>query len=747
MTIFYIDPVNGNDASSGVDWANAWKTFANGPTAARIAPGDEMRIAKSPDPEVVGDATWTDGKIGNSITFASAPTKQIDLMDTGWLSSGAGATVTNGQATAYMMWGAVAGTGAALQLTTSATTNGCYKNLGSVQDFSAHQQISFWFRSSSAFDCTGAQNMFIRLCSDTAGTTVVDTLTMPKWSYATNTWYPIVIDKGSALGSNIQSVSITTTNNTSQTFYFDEMFASPANGLTLWSLIEDNEDCWYAIRTIRDADVWLMGVFVPATAAGGTIAVNTLDQSWVGTTATFSTRKRETLKAYGANGPATLTWCQTNEAGVWAYPNKTINQYRFGWNTTTNLQDGHTYIDNLTCLGTFLANTLIGWRFENFVSVRFSNGFSNSGAGVELDNFGFVCNINTSFSTMMSRDTVTDYNKNITILFITGVNNGFSMQFTTSGNTSSGFNINLGKLYCNGGHFTLSNLQKSTVTINTIAGITAYGIALGSGSKNLVTINRMATAASTGFPSGFVNTTSMSSLTDNGSVIKVGTSTNYPWSISGNSILDITTVTGSSPAVHNLANTDAVLRVGTNSSSSTTPWLSFGSNVLNGSLYVQDYNGAGNAAVFVGMGSNSYAGVFGKYELQTADVHTPGSKAWAYSLTLSSGLLIHYLGATNALKLASVAAEANKLVTITCYVKKGADYQDVGIRVPAIFLPGYTSDISTAFTGTVGNWQQLTITFTPTADCVFDVLGYVDYTSGVAATTAVWDDLSITQAA
>lgn len=60
MPTFYMDYVNGNDANDGSSWALAWKTWITGATAARIAPGDTIREAKSPDPTSLGiTATWT----------------------------------------------------------------------------------------------------------------------------------------------------------------------------------------------------------------------------------------------------------------------------------------------------------------------------------------------------------------------------------------------------------------------------------------------------------------------------------------------------------------------------------------------------------------------------------------------------------------------------------------------------------------------------------------------------------------
>lgn len=58
MSTFYVDFALGDDAKDGTSWANAWKTFTTGATAARIAPGDLIKVAKSPAPVSIGHATW-----------------------------------------------------------------------------------------------------------------------------------------------------------------------------------------------------------------------------------------------------------------------------------------------------------------------------------------------------------------------------------------------------------------------------------------------------------------------------------------------------------------------------------------------------------------------------------------------------------------------------------------------------------------------------------------------------------------
>lgn len=61
MATYYIDFEGGNDASAGTSFATRWQTITSGATAARIAPGDDIRVMASPDPTSMGSATWTGG--------------------------------------------------------------------------------------------------------------------------------------------------------------------------------------------------------------------------------------------------------------------------------------------------------------------------------------------------------------------------------------------------------------------------------------------------------------------------------------------------------------------------------------------------------------------------------------------------------------------------------------------------------------------------------------------------------------
>lgn len=72
MATFYLDQDGGNDANNGTTFALRWKTITNGATAARIAPGDTIRIMASPDPTSMGSATWTGGGRPNAINISSS---------------------------------------------------------------------------------------------------------------------------------------------------------------------------------------------------------------------------------------------------------------------------------------------------------------------------------------------------------------------------------------------------------------------------------------------------------------------------------------------------------------------------------------------------------------------------------------------------------------------------------------------------------------------------------------------------
>lgn len=760
MAIFYLDLVNGNDANDGTTWANAWKTFQLGATAARIAPGDEIRVAKSPDPELVGTASWNGDVItGDDIVFDTAPTQFITDGTAGWTTMG-GPTVTNNQSTAWVVGRAA--TGGGVSVAAASNQSLMYKNLGSTIDFSANTQISFWFRPSAAFDCSTSQNMYIRLCSDTAGITVVDTLTMPKWNYNSSYWYPIVIDKGSALGSNIQSISITQTTSTALTYYFDEFFASPSGGLTLWSLIgkhtsntNESKD-WFPIKAIKNNIVTIFHGPNMSTAAGAATSPTFCHKATaLCQTENVNTFKRETLKPYQGS----TTGPQGTVYGIYITDSGTVNDttynpiyYTGGWNTSTTTVDGYTWIDNLIQLGTAQPTSSQGidWEVGNFGFARFNNGLYVSGSKRVNNGCSFVSIVQTpdavgsasvtnTFLPVNKRiyncDSIISCSGQLTIVPAVGSTPAFVDGVITLGNIrcagSSGpiyFGNGSNKLSINAGDLIFYGFQTSQLSSINQVSLTARSIQTARSNQN-------------SNPQSPVNFSNSSQCFFN-----VGTINNI---IVGNNnsvnrsctdvLLKIDNFIGNSV----IAPADGLtIKIGNYASNASTLFYVGWSNP-NTKTYLMDFNGVvGDSRILIGAPS-TYPGYC---QLSGVDVHTPGSKAWTYTGPNPSTDFM--LNIEHTFKLASCAAEANKLVTVTCYIKSNGTTNDVGIRIPMKFgmVSGYTTDIN-SFVTTSGSWEQVTITFTPTANCVFDVEAVAITKTTSLIISSQWDDLTITQAA
>lgn len=406
----------------GSSKADAWKTATNGPLAARIAPGDTIRLMASPDETLVGNATWTNDS--NIVTLAGANTAVIFNCDTVWTGFSANVTsrITNsGPKQGTNISGATFGS-------SFTTGKACYYTLpGGPIDFSAYEQVSFWwFQGGSVLSGTPYT---IRLCSDTTGDVPVNTLTIPNGNVASS-FFPVTIDNGSPLGSSIQSISISVSADPGTGWiYLDNIIAckasSAADSLTLHSLIgkvhnkvwaastaygagairkptqpnrnglrytasagtsggseptwplvpgltvadgsvtwtcEGVEDTWYAIQSINSTSIMLENS--PTTGA------NT-SPGYAGETETVATYKREMLKT--ALTTAGTSSRVTTKAGT---PEALI-YYSGGWDRTAmTTQNGETWFTGTSGLGHGMNVSHAYNSFENINFVRSEAGYA-----------------------------------------------------------------------------------------------------------------------------------------------------------------------------------------------------------------------------------------------------------------------------------------------------------------------------------------------------------------------------------
>ena len=442
MTTFYLDPVNGNDAADGSTFAlgglptvGPWKTITSGATAARIAPGDVIRIAKSPDPTSLGQtAAWTN--LSKTVTLQSgAVTLNIDLCETAWTAS---TSVTCTADTAQYKQGTYSAKNAIAAAFT--TGKAAYKATGTL-NLSAYQQISFWIRNSAAFT---AGQLQIKLCSDTAGVTAVNTFNIPAIP-STNQWVPITLDNGSALGASIQSIALyVVTDFGAVDVYLDNIIAckapSAADSLTLQSLISKNSaaqggtEPWHPIQSINGTTILI---------DNHTNCLGNAGRGYSGTTETVTTYKRETIKTVMV-ASGTVQEPQDDGSAT------AFIEYQGGFNTSNNTQDGETFFDGLNGVGSGIEYSNHHFIKINYLAmIRYGTGHSNSGGskrGCLLSNIRGIANttrgcIVSDAAQGLDISGVNFVNNNGTDGVFTSAQIRISGTLYTYNNLSSGFNL------------------------------------------------------------------------------------------------------------------------------------------------------------------------------------------------------------------------------------------------------------------------------------------------------------------
>lgn len=271
MSTFYLDLEGGNDANNGTSFANRWKTFTLGATAARIAPGDVIRVMGSPTATDMGQtATWTKGS--QTVTLSAAVNATIEACEAAWTAA---TNVTTGSNSL-----SCEGANNMNFSTNGSFTTGkaCYKATGTL-NLSAYQQISFWIFNNTAN--LAASTLSVRLCTDTTGDVSVHTFPIPA-TVSNSQWVPVTIDLGSNMNSAIASIAIYADLawTSKGTLFFDNIIAckavSSADSLSLKSLIgKIHTQPWevsttYASNSIRrPTEANRNGFCYKVTAGGG----------------------------------------------------------------------------------------------------------------------------------------------------------------------------------------------------------------------------------------------------------------------------------------------------------------------------------------------------------------------------------------------------------------------------------------------------------------------------------------------
>jgi len=245
-----------------------------------------------------------------------------------------------------------------------------YKATGTL-DLSGYQQVSFWIQQTTGtVGAAGAVDL--RLCSDNAGVTAVNTISIPNL-IVVGRWMPVTVDLGTNLGNSIQSIALyVNTDNGAQTFLLSNIIAckasSAADSLTLTSLIGKNTtgEAWWGIQSINDTRIML-------DADANAVPTDTQVRGYYGTTETVTTWKRETIKQGPALADSTVVQSVT-DSGTAA---DNVITFSCGWDRTDmSTQNLETWIDgqNGNGYGIQIPTSRTYVTLEKVAAVRYTRG-------------------------------------------------------------------------------------------------------------------------------------------------------------------------------------------------------------------------------------------------------------------------------------------------------------------------------------------------------------------------------------
>lgn len=686
MATFYLDYAVGNDANAGSAFGagTAWKTLTLGATAARIAPGDIIKIAKSPAPTSLGmTALWTNQSL--SVVLGSALTAIIEDCEDAWVAA---ANVTATTSTTNKE-----GTNSCSLAVASGFTTGivAYEALAGSTDFSGYQQVSFWIRSSAAI---AAGVLTLDLCSDTVGATSVNSIAIPAIP-AANRWQVVTVDTGGALGSAIQSISINAVSDpATPTILIDNIIAckasSSADSLTLSSLISKNSaeqggtEAWYGIQSISGTTVKLDND--TNTEAG-------VGRGYCGTTETVTTYKRETIKTTAVSTASTAV-----QAVMDSGTSGNNISYQGGYDTATGNQTGETFFDGQNGMGYGIQIDSKSYVTLNRIgNYRYGTGFffngsptqkntiqNMSGCNCTADGFNFAYNsydfgtIEISNANNNGGDGVDCPYPSNSILSVAQANN----------NLNNGVAI---QTSCN--HLTVETIGKANNNAQNGVRVSVFDVLI----KEIVEANynglRGLSLVTTGCVVGSLSTVGNASAS-----IEYYYGKNY---------------------------------IGTSSLSEATE-ISTPSSFSNAMVFINNYEGTGYCKIFTDGGNI----------VSEASTLTNGSGTqWKFTTATTTDRKSDY---PLKLSIAKIAVTANNLVTVKAWFLKG-HATNIGAKLVCRGdqIAGVAADVVATKANDTSE-EELTITFTPTEAGVVEIEAWAYYVAGHS--TVIVDALTITQA-
>jgi len=678
-----VDAVVGNTAANGV-----WKVGT--------VVGNTYELLNADGSPSVGNGTTTSNgasrKVTNcAVTLATACTANIAVCgNRGQKGNWTGADANNVPTvltTDYKEGGECQQIAIAAGMTTGLSA---YYATGTL-DLSGYQQVSFWIKQTVG-TLGAANSLSLKLCSDTAGATPVNTINIP-YLGALNQWSPIVVDTGGALGASIQSIALyVNTDNGAQTFLIDNIIAckasSAADSLNLTSLISkdpgdhsfgDTYECYWGIQSINGTRVMLDGIT-------NTVPGTSVQRGYTGATETVATYKRETTKTLMVASSAYIQ--QMRDSGT----SGNLLYYSGGWNRTDmSTQTGETWFDGQNGLGMGIVDATSDKPFTSYDKLNFTR--VQYGLFLGYDQFIGICQCcNTTAApiyNVRSRTTATTLSA---VACGGAITPGTGSVVTTIGRADS----------CQSNNGITLGTSSYVTTIKSASNCSMYGVSMGIssyvGDAQKLDGNAYGLAVASKCTVG--NAVISNSVTYG---IDSSNAVAYLWAVLGGS------TTGSGARGVNVslgAGTQGALR---NFTINETNEVSGHAAYADARVFSEKHDGiANNTQIFCDGGLISQ---------QATIVHGAAASAWKFSPTSTNRSQYYPLN----LPIAQVAVAAAALVTITAWFRRS----DTGLTGRLVCkggqLAGVTSDVVASMVAAADTWEQLTLTFTPTEAGVIEI--------------------------
>lgn len=717
----------------GSSKADAWKTYTTGATAARIAPGDIIRVKASPDETLVGNAVWTN--LSKIITLVSAVTASVSDCETPWTAS-ANVTVTADTASYKEA------TKSMKAVIAAAFTTGkvCYFATGTL-DLSAYQQLSFWLTTTVAFPVS---NLSIRLCSDTTGDVTVHTVPVPAKPDAAS-WAAYTVDLAADMNAAIASVALyVDVDFGAVTINLDSLIACKASSapdaLSLTSLIGKTWNLpWaastvYAANTLRRPSQPMRNGFLFKVTAGGGGASGADEPAWP--------------QEYGITvTDGALTWTCFSLEETW-YPIQSISgtTVRIDNGTETPGNAGRGYAGATETVATYKREPIKQAMTTNFSSINTGHTLVDSGTFAAP--ITFTGGWNRTDMTTKTGETWTSCQS--------GWGAGLSAQGAVSSlnidnicGTRGNHHIDIGT----GGNFRLTNIHAN--------GQTNAAVYMGGSNsttnpanylQNVVVTNTAATGLQAG-PTRLIG----SCITTNGAgsgssaalllytagyvelnyvAVKNNAAAGAPAisiSLSGNQspvAVFLRNVTSADNAQHVVGDHSGRCTLTNYIFNEAVPFISM--SVLNGAQIYSHRHGGAADSHYIHCEGGSIASA-------TDQRHTASGISWRFRPTATT----RNVHAPLRLSVAKVACAANIPVTLSIWTRRD-NINIVGtLRMAGGQLSGLPNDVTVNCTPAINTWvQSATLTVTPTETGVIEVV--FDVYDGVGTANNFWiDDLVI----